>query len=57
VVLILITAGADLEVKTEENLTVFDIAREHRNEQMIHLLTKLCHMKLSRSRRFLATLH
>ncbi len=51
VVLLLITAGADLETLTEENMTVFDIAREHRNEEMMHLLITLSHMKLRRRKK------
>jgi ankyrin repeat protein len=52
VVLLLITAGADLEKLTEENMTVFDIAREHRNEEMMHLLMKLAHMKMLKRKKY-----
>jgi ankyrin repeat protein len=48
VVLLLITAGADLESVTEGNLSVFDIARDHHHEDMLTLLLKLSHMKNSR---------
>lgn len=48
VALLLITAGADLESVTQENLSVFDIAREHRNQEMMDLLVKLSHMKQGR---------
>lgn len=49
VVLLLITAGADLEIKTEENMTVFDIARQHKNKEMMNLLIRLGHMRLVRN--------
>lgn len=52
VVLLLITAGADLESVTEENMSVFDIAREHKNEEMILLLLKLSHMKVFRNKKY-----
>lgn len=45
VVLLLITAGADLDVMTEENLTVFDIASLYQYEEMLSLLLKLSHMR------------
>lgn len=45
VVLLLITAGADLETVTEESLTVFDIARECHHQEMLSLLLKMSHMK------------
>lgn len=54
VVLLLVTAGADLDTITEENLTVFDIASQFRHEEMLNLLVKLSHMKFTRllSRRY-----
>ena len=45
VVLLLVTAGADLNAKTEENLTVFDLARQARDQKMLHLLIRLFYMK------------
>ncbi len=45
VVLLLITAGADLNIMTEENLTVFDIASLYQYEEMLNLLLKLSHMR------------
>jgi ankyrin repeat protein len=50
VVMLLVTAGADMEAITEDNLTVFDIAREYQDKEMMRLLLKLSHMRLSRSR-------
>jgi ankyrin repeat protein len=50
VVLLLVTAGADLGSMTEENLTVFDIASEYQHEEMLHLLLKLSHMRAPRFR-------
>lgn len=44
VVLLLITAGADITSVTEENMNIFDIARQHGSEEMMTLLLKICHM-------------
>ncbi len=46
VVLLLVTAGADLDTVTEENLTAMDIAKQQNNRKMITLLLKLSHMPL-----------
>lgn len=50
VVLLLVTAGADLETLTEENLSVYDIASLYRHEEMLNLLLKLSHMRSVRFR-------
>jgi ankyrin repeat protein len=50
VVLVLITAGADLNRLTEENLSVYDIASHYRHEDMLNLLLKLSHMRAMRIR-------
>lgn len=44
-VILLITAGADPKLKTDDELTALDIARNNNNEKMINLLLKLCHMR------------
>ncbi len=50
VVLVLITAGADLNRLTEENLSVYDIASHYRHEEMLNLLVKISHMRTLRIR-------
>lgn len=45
VVILLITAGADIDLETEDELTALDIARNNNNEEMVSLLGKIIKMK------------
>lgn len=45
VVILLITAGADIDLETEDELTAIDIARNNKNEEMLNLLSKIIKMK------------
>lgn len=50
VVMLLVTAGADLNTLTEENLSVYDLASLYQHEEMLNLLLKLAHLRPLRAR-------